>query len=74
LGSKGRNLFFSTDVKKQLKRLRLFLSRLIHPLKPYGKGKGMAADLNTLNVYEQIAKIEDDKIVVEKSNTTGTNS
>jgi UDPglucose 6-dehydrogenase len=32
--ARGRNLFFSTDVEKQLTRLRLFLSRLIHPLKP----------------------------------------
>jgi UDPglucose 6-dehydrogenase len=37
--ARGRNLFFSTDVEKQLTRLRLFLSRLIHPLKP-GKEKG----------------------------------
>jgi UDPglucose 6-dehydrogenase len=38
--ARGRNLFFSTDVEKQLTRLRLFYSRLIHPLKPMEKEKG----------------------------------
>jgi UDPglucose 6-dehydrogenase len=44
------------------------------PTKTYGKGKGMAADLEIYNVCaRQIAKIaKDDKIVVEKSTGTRT--
>jgi UDPglucose 6-dehydrogenase len=67
LGSK-RNLFFSTDVEKQLTSSGYFIS-VNTPTKTYGKGKGMAADLKYIELCaRQIAKIaKDDKIVVEKS-------
>jgi UDPglucose 6-dehydrogenase len=43
--ARGRNLFFSTDVEKQLTRLRLFLSRLTHP-QTYGKGDGSRSKIH----------------------------
>jgi UDPglucose 6-dehydrogenase len=64
--ARGRNLFFSTDVEKQLTRLRLFLSRLIHPLKPMERKRD--GSRSKIHWCRQIAKIaKDDKIVVEKS-------
>jgi UDPglucose 6-dehydrogenase len=66
LGSKRKKLILSTDVEKQLTRLRFYLVGT-HPTK--NLGKGMAADLKYIELCaRQIAKIaKDDKIVVEKS-------
>ena len=67
--SRGRNLFFSTNVDKAIDEAQLIFISVNTPTKTYGSGKGMAADLKYIELCaRQIAKIaKDDKIVVEKS-------
>jgi len=67
--SRGRNLFFSTDVDKAIDEAQIIFISVNTPTKTYGSGKGMAADLKHIELCaRQIAKIaKDDKIVVEKS-------
>lgn len=67
--SRGRNLFFSTDVDKAIDEAQLIFISVNTPTKTYGSGKGMAADLKYIELCaRQIARIaKDDKIVVEKS-------
>ncbi|HEX8563156.1 MAG TPA: UDP-glucose 6-dehydrogenase [Flavobacterium sp.] len=67
--SRGRNLFFSTNVDKAIDEAELIFISVNTPTKTYGSGKGMAADLKHIELCaRQIAKIaKDDKIVVEKS-------
>jgi UDPglucose 6-dehydrogenase len=67
--SRGRNLFFSTDVEKAIDEAQMIFISVNTPTKTYGAGKGMAADLKYIELCaRQIAKIaKDNKIVVEKS-------
>lgn len=67
--SRGRNLFFSTDVDKAIDEAELIFISVNTPTKTYGKGKGMAADLKHIELCaRQIAKVsKSDKIIVEKS-------
>lgn len=67
--SRGRNLFFSTDVEKAIDEAQVIFISVNTPTKTYGSGKGMAADLKYIELCaRQIAKIaKDNKIVVEKS-------
>ncbi|HEX8269230.1 MAG TPA: UDP-glucose 6-dehydrogenase [Flavobacterium sp.] len=67
--SRGKNLFFSTDVDKAIDEAQLIFISVNTPTKTYGAGKGMAADLKYIELCaRQIAKVaKDDKIVVEKS-------
>jgi UDPglucose 6-dehydrogenase len=67
--TRGRNLFFSTDVEKAIDEAQIIFISVNTPTKTYGKGKGMAADLKYIELCaRQIAKIaKDNKIVVEKS-------
>ncbi|QZT36379.1 nucleotide sugar dehydrogenase [Halosquirtibacter xylanolyticus] len=67
--ARGRNLFFSTDVKGAIERADIIFISVNTPTKVYGEGKGMAADLKYVELCtRQIAKYaNDDKIVVEKS-------
>ncbi|KFF05227.1 nucleotide sugar dehydrogenase [Flavobacterium reichenbachii] len=67
--SRGRNLFFSTEVDKAIDEAQIIFISVNTPTKTYGKGKGMAADLKHIELCaRQIAKVaKDDKIVVEKS-------
>lgn len=67
--TRGRNLFFSTDVKKELKEAEMIFMSVNTPTKTFGKGKGMAADLKYIeSSARMIAEVaENDKIVVEKS-------
>ena len=67
--TRGRNLFFSTEVEKAIDEAQLIFISVNTPTKTYGSGKGMAADLKYIELCaRQIAKIaKDDKIVVEKS-------
>jgi UDPglucose 6-dehydrogenase len=67
--SRGRNLFFSTDVDKAIDEAQLIFISVNTPTKTYGSGKGMAADLKHIELCaRQIARVaKDDKIVVEKS-------
>lgn len=67
--SRGRNLFFSTDVEKAIDEADMIFISVNTPTKNYGKGKGMAADLKYIELCaRQIADVStSDKIVVEKS-------
>jgi UDPglucose 6-dehydrogenase len=67
--SRGRNLFFSTNVDKAIDEAQIIFISVNTPTKTYGSGKGMAADLKHIELCaRQIAKVaKDDKIVVEKS-------
>jgi UDPglucose 6-dehydrogenase len=67
--TRGKNLFFSTEVEKAIDEAELIFISVNTPTKTYGKGKGMAADLKYIELCaRQIAKVaKDNKIVVEKS-------
>jgi len=67
--TRGKNLFFSTDVENAIDEAQIIFISVNTPTKTYGKGKGMAADLKYIELCaRQIAKIaKDNKIVVEKS-------
>ncbi|HMI07821.1 MAG TPA: UDP-glucose 6-dehydrogenase [Flavobacterium sp.] len=67
--SRGRNLFFSTNVEKAIHEAQIIFISVNTPTKTYGSGKGMAADLKYIELCaRQIARVsKDDKIVVEKS-------
>jgi UDPglucose 6-dehydrogenase len=68
-GSRGRNLFFSTDVDGAIDAAEMIFISVNTPTKTYGVGKGMAADLKYVELCaRQIARVANtDKIVVEKS-------
>lgn len=67
--SRGRNLFFSTDIDKAIDEAEMIFMSVNTPTKTYGKGKGMAADLKfvELSARQIAAASTSDKIVVEKS-------
>jgi len=67
--SRGKNLFFSTEVDKAIEEAQLIFISVNTPTKTYGSGKGMAADLKYIELCaRQIARVsKTDKIVVEKS-------
>lgn len=67
--SRGRNLFFSTEVDKAINEADMIFISVNTPTKTYGVGKGMAADLKYIELCaRQIARVaKSDKIVVEKS-------
>lgn len=67
--SRGKNLFFSTEVDKAIDEAQLIFISVNTPTKTYGSGKGMAADLKYIELCaRQIARVSrQDKIVVEKS-------
>lgn len=67
--TRGRNLFFSTDVESAIDRADMVFISVNTPTKTYGIGKGMAADLKWIELCaRQIAAVsKTDKIVVEKS-------
>lgn len=67
--TRGRNLFFSTDIESGIKNAEMIFISVNTPTKTYGKGKGMAADLKYVELCaRQIADVADEeKIIVEKS-------
>ena len=67
--SRGRNLFFSTDVDKAIAEADMIFISVNTPTKTYGSGKGLAADLKHIELCaRQIARVATtNKIVVEKS-------
>ena len=65
----GRNLFFSTEIDKNIKKADIIFVSVNTPTKTFGEGAGKAADLQ---YWEKTARdivrvAENDKIVVEKS-------
>lgn len=67
--ARGRNLFFSTEVDEAIEESDMIFISVNTPTKTYGAGKGMAADLQFVELCaRQIARVAtSDKIVVEKS-------
>lgn len=67
--ARGRNLFFSTEIEKNIQDAEMIFISVNTPTKNYGSGKGMAADLKYIELCaRQIAKVsKSNKIVVEKS-------
>ncbi len=67
--TRGKNLFFSTEVDKAIDEAQIIFISVNTPTKTYGKGKGQAADLKFIELCARnIAKVaKDHKIVVEKS-------
>jgi UDPglucose 6-dehydrogenase len=67
--TRGKNLFFSTNVEVAIDEAELIFISVNTPTKTYGKGKGMAADLKYIELCaRQIASVaKTNKIVVEKS-------
>ncbi len=67
--TRGKNLFFSTDVETAIDKAQMIFISVNTPTKTYGIGKGKAADLKYIELCaRQIAAVaKSDKIVVEKS-------
>ena len=67
--ARGRNLFFSDDLKGAIEKSEMIFLAVNTPTKTEGTGAGMAADLrNVESCARDIAKYsKSDKIVVEKS-------
>lgn len=67
--TRGKNLFFSTEIDKTIANSEMIFISVNTPTKTYGKGKGMAADLKYVELCARnIAEVaKTDKIVVEKS-------
>ena len=67
--TRGRNLFFSTEIERGIKEAGIIFVSVNTPTKSYGVGAGMAADLQywekTANQIRNCA--ESHKIIVEKS-------
>jgi UDPglucose 6-dehydrogenase len=67
--TRGNNLFFSTEIEKEIKDCDIIFVSVNTPTKTFGAGAGMAADLQ---YWEKTARqilqnAESDKIIVEKS-------
>jgi UDPglucose 6-dehydrogenase len=67
--TRGRNLFFSTDIDAAIQISEMIFISVNTPTKTYGLGKGMASDLKYVELCaRKIAAIAtESKIVVEKS-------
>ena len=67
--TRGKNLFFSTEVDEAIDDAELIFISVNTPTKTYGTGNGMAADLKYIELCaRQIARVsKTDKIIVEKS-------
>lgn len=67
--TRGKNLFFSTEVEQGIEAADMIFISVNTPTKTYGKGKGMAADLKYIELCARtISRVAtSDTIVVEKS-------
>lgn len=67
--TRGRNLFFSTDIDSAINEAEMIFISVNTPTKNFGIGKGRAADLVFIELCaRQIAAVSvSDKIVIEKS-------
>ena len=67
--TRGRNLFFSTEVDKAIDDAEMIFMAVNTPTKTEGEGVGMAADLSYVEACaKNIARVaKTDKIVIEKS-------
>ncbi|HUV60162.1 MAG TPA: nucleotide sugar dehydrogenase [Desulfatiglandales bacterium] len=67
--TRGKNLFFSTEIERGIKEAEIIFVSVNTPVKTFGAGAGMAADLQYWEkTARQILKCsESSKIIVEKS-------
>ncbi len=67
--SRGKNLFFSTDVDKEIAEADIIFVSVNTPTKTFGEGAGKAADLQFVELTARRIKenSKSDKIVIEKS-------
>ena len=67
--ARGKNLFFSTEIERGIKEAEIIFVSVNTPVKTFGAGAGMAADLQYWEkTARQILKCsESSKIIVEKS-------
>lgn len=67
--TRGKNLFFSNDIEKNINKSEMIFIAVNTPTKTSGRGKGMAADLKyVVQSAKTIAKAsKTDKIIIEKS-------
>ncbi len=67
--SRGKNLFFSTDVDKEIAEADIIFVSVNTPTKTFGEGAGKAADLQFVELTARRIKknSRSDKIVIEKS-------
>lgn len=67
--SRGRNLFFSTDIEKSIEENDIIFVSVNTPTKTFGEGSGMAADLQywERTARQILDKAKTSKIVIEKS-------
>ena len=66
---KGKNLFFSTDIKAGIQKAELIFICVNTPTREYGLGKGVGSDMRYFESAARsiAAAAESDKIVIEKS-------
>lgn len=66
---RGKNLFFSIDIKNGIKKADIIFVSVNTPTKTFGEGAGMASDLQywEKTAHEIIKYSERNKIIVEKS-------
>jgi len=66
---RGKNLFFSTDIKAGIRRADIIFVSVNTPTKSFGEGAGMASDLQhwEKTAHQILKYAESDKIIVEKS-------
>jgi UDPglucose 6-dehydrogenase len=66
---RGKNLFFSTEIDKNIKKADIIFVSVNTPTKTYGEGAGKASDLQFLERTARniINSAESDKIIIEKS-------
>jgi len=67
--TRGKNLFFSTDIKQKIKESDIIFVSVNTPTKTFGEGAGMASDLQywEKTAHEIVENSKSDKIIVEKS-------
>jgi UDPglucose 6-dehydrogenase len=67
--ARGKNLFFSTEIEKEIRAADIIFVSVNTPTKDFGQGAGMAADLQywEKTARQILANSDSDKIVVEKS-------
>ena len=67
--TRGKNLFFSTDIDSAIKKAEIIFISVNTPTKTYGEGKGFASDLTFIEQSARhIGRVANtDKIIVEKS-------
>jgi len=67
--SRGRNLFFSTDIDTAIDESEMIFISVNTPTKTYGSGKGMASDLKYVELCaRQIAKVSKSDKILTKAN------